>query len=86
MERSALFSIAAFFLAWVALWMPIAIPLAIWLKWHPGQPLAPAQKLPLLVSLYLLAPIVVWGATRVENASFAAYGLPFQPDILLSFS
>jgi uncharacterized protein len=77
-----LLQIIAFFGTWLLLWLPIAIPLAIALKWHPSQPLSPAQKLPLLASLYLLAPLVLWGFTAFN--SFAVYGLPWNISILLS--
>jgi uncharacterized protein len=79
-----LLQIIAFFAIWLLLWLPIAIPLAIALKWHPPQPLAPAQKLPLLASLYLLAPFVLWGFTAFT--SFAVYGLPWNISILLSLA
>jgi uncharacterized protein len=74
--------IAAFFVVWLLLWLPIAIPLAIWLKWQPPQPITEAQKLPLLASLYLLAPLVLWGAATIEHASLADYGLPWDASIL----
>jgi uncharacterized protein len=83
-EFPALLQIAVFFLVWAALWLPIAIPLAIALKWHPPNPISPQQKLPLLASLYLLAPLVLWAAIRVEGTSLASYGLPLQPAVLLS--
>ncbi len=65
----------AFFISWAVLWLPIAIPLAILLRWRPPQPLTPQQKLPLLGSLYLLAPLIVWGASSVEGVSFSDYGV-----------
>ena len=77
--------VLAFFGIWLGLWLPIAIPLALWLKWKPTQPIGLAQKLPLLASLYLLVPLVLWGIARLEtnsvfgapffNAPFANYGL-----------
>lgn len=76
--------VVLFFLIWVMLWLPIAIPLAIALKWRPPQPITVSQKLPLLASLYLIAPPVLWGATRVEGVSLANYGLILQPSFLLS--
>jgi len=72
---SAVVKIIAFFVAWLLLWLPIAIPLAIALKWHPPKPLAIAQKIPLVLSLYLLAPLVLWGFAQLEGRTFAAYGL-----------
>jgi uncharacterized protein len=73
-----------FFLVWLMVWLPIAIPLAIALKWRPSQPITVAQKLPLLASLYVLAPLVLWGATAIDGSTFASYGLPWDSDILLS--
>ncbi|MDX2215983.1 MAG: type II CAAX endopeptidase family protein [Oculatellaceae cyanobacterium bins.114] len=85
-ETPALLAIALFFGIWLVLWLPIAIPLAIALKWQPPHPIAPAQKIPLLASLYVLAPLVLWGVATVQNESFAAYGLPWQASVLASFS
>ena len=58
------------------LWIPVAIPLGIALKWHPfHQPTTTAQKLPLVASLYALAPVVIWGEALFDRVSFATYGL-----------
>jgi hypothetical protein len=81
---AALVKVAAFFLAWTALWLPLAIPIAIWLKWHPPAPLAAKQKLSLLAALYLVAPPIIWGASRVEGISFSDYGLAWQWKIFSS--
>ena len=77
-------AVLIFFGAWFGLWLPIAVPLARWLKWQPTQPIAPAQKLPLLGSLYLLAPLVLWGMARFQAGSFASYGLLWQLSTLRS--
>lgn len=46
------------------------------LKWHPfRQPTTAAQKLPLVASLYALAPVVIWGEAFFDRISFATYGL-----------
>ena len=76
----------AFLLAWVLVWVPIAIPLAKLLKWHPAKPLAAEQKLPMLASLYLIAPLIVWGAVQVEGMSLADCGLDWQPAIFISLA
>lgn len=68
----------AFFVVWAGLWLPIVIPLATLLNWRPPQPLTTKQKLPLLASLYLIAPLIVWGASFVEGASFSDYGVQTQ--------
>lgn len=60
---------------WILLWLPIAIPIAIKLRWNPSQPPAMAQKLPLLGSLYLVAPGVIWGLLRVAGQNWTHYGL-----------
>jgi len=83
-QAGAVLQICAFFGVWLVLWLPIAIPLAIALKWRPPQPLAVSQKLPLLASLYLIAPLVLWGFTALAGASFAIYGLPWNLSVLTS--
>ncbi|NEQ31036.1 MAG: CPBP family intramembrane metalloprotease [Leptolyngbya sp. SIO4C5] len=81
---SAVVKAFLFFVVWGGLWLPLAIPVAVVVKWRPGKPIEAAQKLPLLASLYLLAPLVVWGATRVNASSFAAYGMVWQRSLLVS--
>lgn len=89
-QATAALQIFAFFGVWLVLWLPIAIPLAIALKWHPPQPLAISQKLPLLASLYLIAPLVLWGFASLAGASFAMsfaiYGLPWKLSVLISLA
>ncbi|WP_397333636.1 MULTISPECIES: lysostaphin resistance A-like protein [unclassified Nostoc] len=65
----------AFFISWVGCWIPLAAISAVFLHWEPSKPLQPEQKLPLLVSLYLLAPLVLWGVIYLYKRSFANYGL-----------
>lgn len=79
----AVVKVMAFFVAWVGLWLPIAIPSAIALNWHPPQPLE-NKKLPLLASLYLIVPLIIRGAIWVEGWSFADLGLVAPPQILIS--
>lgn len=70
----------AFFLAWIGMWLPLGIPLAIALKWRPGQPITPQQKLSLVASLYLLAPLLLWGAAQLQGTTIAGYGFSTWPD------
>lgn len=81
---TALLKVAAFFIAWAALWLPLAIPIATVLKWHPPMPLAVKQKLPLIAALYLIAPLILWGASWVDQESFSDYGLNWQLPVLVS--
>lgn len=81
---SATMKAIAFFVVWLAIWLPIAIPLAIFLKWRPFNPLTVKQKLPLLASLYLLAPLLLWGISRLEAFPFSTYGLDWQISVLFS--
>ncbi|MBD2186363.1 CPBP family intramembrane metalloprotease [Planktothrix sp. FACHB-1355] len=83
-EAPALLRAIAFLLVWVICWLPIAIPIAIALKWHPPKPLEAKQKLPLLASLYLIAPLLLWGIAGVEGVSFSNYGITLNPRILFS--
>ena len=47
----ALAQIGLFLLAWIVLWLPIAVPLSYRLQWHPLKETTPPQKLPLVASL-----------------------------------
>ncbi|MBW4494331.1 MAG: CPBP family intramembrane metalloprotease [Oscillatoria princeps RMCB-10] len=80
----AFVKVIAFFFTWAALWLPLAIPLAIALKWQPLKPLPAGQKLAFLASLYPIAPMLVWGFARWENLPLSHYGLAWHPDLLVS--
>ncbi|MEG4317641.1 MULTISPECIES: type II CAAX endopeptidase family protein [unclassified Microcoleus] len=79
----AIVKVIVFFSTWICLWLPIATVLAIALKWHPPQPLG-NKKLPLLASLYLIVPLILWATTWIEGASFADWGWNLQPTTLRS--
>jgi len=64
-------------------WLPAAIVLAIALKWHPPQPLG-NKKLPLLASLYVIVPFILWATSWIENTSFANWGWDWQPAVFMS--
>jgi uncharacterized protein len=81
---SATIKAIAFFLVWLAVWLPIAIPIALGLKWRPFNPLTVQQKLSLLASLYLLAPLLLWGFSRLDAFPFSDYGLHWQLSSLRS--
>ncbi len=80
----SLLQVIAFFLAWAGCWLPVAVVCAIVVDWRPPKPLTVEQKLPLLASLYLIAPLVVAGASRVTGATFSDYGFAWKPWILRS--
>lgn len=84
MTSTALMKVAAFFIAWSTLWLPLAIPIATLLKWRPPEPLAAEQKLPLLAALYLIAPLILWGASLIDGVSFSSYGLSWKLSVLVS--
>lgn len=50
--------------------------------WQPFKPLEIEQKLPLLVPLYLLAPLIVWTISRHTNTNFSTYGLTWNLNLL----
>ena len=66
--------VMAFFIGWIGCWLPVAIVSALALNLQLGKPLQPEQKLPLLISLYLLAPFILWGINWLTNTSFSNYG------------
>lgn len=80
----SLLQVIAFLLAWAGCWLPVAVICAIAIDWQPPKPLAAEQKLPLLASLYLIAPLVLWGANWVGYGSFSDYGFSWNPWILRS--
>jgi uncharacterized protein len=75
LERLGIFTVT-----WILLWLPIAVPIAIKLKWRPFAPLAAAQKLPLLAPLYLVAPIGLWGFLIADHHHWSDYGLTWLPN------
>jgi membrane protease YdiL (CAAX protease family) len=79
----AIVKIILFFSTWIVVWLPAAIVLAIALKWHPPQPLG-TKKLPLLASLYVIVPFILWATSWIENTSFANWGWDWQPAVLMS--
>ncbi|MEG3987969.1 CPBP family intramembrane metalloprotease [Microcoleus sp. S28C3] len=78
-----LVKIILFFSTWIVVWLPAAIVLAIALKWHPPQPLG-NKKLPLLASLYVIVPFILWATSWIENTSFTNWGWELQPAVLMS--
>jgi hypothetical protein len=79
----AIVKIILFFSTWIVVWLPVAIVLAIALKWHPPQPLG-NKKLPLLASLYVIVPFILWATSWIENISFANWGWDWQPAVFMS--
>lgn len=77
----SLLQVIGFLIAWAGCWLPIAIPLFV--ARGESKTLA-AQKLPLLASLYLLAPIVLWKVSQITNRNFLDYGLVWNFAILRS--
>jgi membrane protease YdiL (CAAX protease family) len=69
------FVVVAFFIVWLVCWLPLAVVSAFVLNWQINKPLQPEQKIPLLVSLYLLAPLIIWGFNWLGFGSFVEYGL-----------
>lgn len=82
--------VMAFFITWILLWLPIATMTGILLNWRLGQTLHPQQKIPLLISLYLLAPLILWGINWLGLGTFSDYGwavnLEIVNSLLLGFS
>ncbi|MDJ0708214.1 MAG: CPBP family intramembrane metalloprotease [Leptolyngbyaceae cyanobacterium MO_188.B28] len=85
-EAPAIAKIFVFFFGWLLLWAPIAIPLAIALKWRPPQPITPGQKLPLLASLYLIVPFLLREVAKLEGFPFSDYGLAWNPSLGISLA
>ena len=76
--------VAEFFLAWTACWLPLAIGCAIAIKWRPSQPMTSGQKLPLLASLYAIAPLILWQASQILAIPFIDWGFTWNWQLLIS--
>jgi uncharacterized protein len=81
-----LIQVMIFFIIWILCWLPVAVVCALAVSWRPTKSLPPEQKLPLVVSLYLLAPLVIWGASRFTNKYFSDYGLVINFSTLTSIA
>ena len=71
-ERSAFIKVMVFLGVWLGFWLPLAIPLVLKSGWRPFGPLKWEQKLPLLTSLYLLVPFVIWTIVPASFRSFSS--------------
>nr|WP_322661934.1 type II CAAX endopeptidase family protein [Dendronalium sp. ChiSLP03b]MDZ8206897.1 type II CAAX endopeptidase family protein [Dendronalium sp. ChiSLP03b] len=85
-DASVLVVVMAFFICWLGCWLPVAVVSAIALNFQTTKSLQPEQKLPLMVSLYLIAPLVLWGVMRFTNKSFSDYGLLVNISLLGSLA
>lgn len=77
----SLLQVMIFFVAWIGCWLPMVI---LWAIAIDGPFKIETQKLPLLVSLYLIAPLVLSGANWITGASFSDYGFTWNLGILRS--
>jgi hypothetical protein len=80
----SLIVVMAFFLAWGGFWLPIAALSAVFLNWQPHKPLKSEQKIPLLLSLYLLVPLIFWIITWLTKTPLSDYGFVANISILSS--
>jgi membrane protease YdiL (CAAX protease family) len=83
-NTNSLIKLSLFLVSWAVMWLPIVVPLARLVKWSPPAQISNTQKLSLLTSLYLLAPLLVWGVTKVEGIPLAEFGLTWQVSLLQS--
>ena len=77
-DAPAIIAVMAFFIAWVGCWLPLVAVLSKVFK------LQPQQKLPLVISLYLIAPLIVWGVSWFTNTNFLDYGFGGNVSLLSS--
>jgi len=80
----AIIKVGIFLLTWLILWLPIAVILGKFLKWNPLHTPTPQQKLPLVASLYVLVPLMIWLTLQVEAVSLADYGLSWNGELVRS--
>ncbi|MGF1570120.1 MAG: lysostaphin resistance A-like protein [Nodosilinea sp.] len=73
-------ALIGFFLGWLLLWFPLGL-IAVWIFKIPlAYPVAPEHKLPLLLPLYLIAPVAVEGYRRYgAQTPWTAFGMVWNP-------
>lgn len=84
LQAPAFTQIGFFFVIWGLVWLPIAIPISLFVKWKPFAPLELQQKLPLVASLYLLAPPILWGIAALKRVPFSTFGISLNTDFFTS--
>lgn len=77
-----LLAIAGFFGVWLLVWLPLAALTLLVTRQRPSFPVPAEQKIPLLVSLYVLAPGLLWiHAHRIADTVLTAYGWVWSQDL-----
>lgn len=84
LKDTPVFLVVAFFIVWIGCWLPLVAVLAITLNWQIHKSLQPEQKIPLLVSLYLLVPLILWVFQWLKLGSFSDYGLVGEVSLVIS--
>ncbi|MBE7383189.1 MAG: CPBP family intramembrane metalloprotease [Leptolyngbya sp. SIO1E4] len=74
-KAKVLLTVLSFLVVWGAVWAAIAFPIFRKFNWRPFTILSPEKKLALLFPLYLLAPLMVWGANAFLGQSWSTIGL-----------
>jgi membrane protease YdiL (CAAX protease family) len=78
--------IPAFFLMWLLIWLPLVASLATVLQWWPLRTSTPVQEIPLLISLYLLAPCILLAVVPPHKNFWVVYGLAKSQAVLTSLA
>nr|OEJ79705.1 hypothetical protein A5482_09405 [Cyanobacterium sp. IPPAS B-1200] len=63
---NGIIKVILFLIIWGVVWLPIAFPLTRLINWHPATPISNSQKLTLIASLYLIAPLLAWGVMGID--------------------
>lgn len=75
MVSHSLVQILLFSFFWLLAWVPFCLLLAYKLQWRPFTPTSPEQKLPLVLTLYGVAPFVLAGLLASENLPWKTVGI-----------
>lgn len=85
-ETSAIVKTIGFFILWVGCWFPFAIITIIILnKLNRRSNSAKIdRKLPLLASLYAIAPLIIWKIGQLQGISLTDYGFSWNLSMIFS--
>jgi hypothetical protein len=75
---NSLGKITVFLISWAVIWLPILSTVLWFTTWQKSAPNPNTRKLTLILSLYSIAPILLWGVIKVEKTSWREIGIIWQ--------
>ena len=81
---NSVIKIILFLINWGIFWLPIVLPILWFARRQKSAPNPKTHKLTLIISLYSVAPILVWRVIAVEKISWSEIGVTHQASFFQS--